>query len=326
MTFYGGVQVIAVNFDSYITNNNATLTSGSLVGFTGSEASTIPYSVVIIAPNSYNETLNAFKIDTPGFSLINVSPNLPMKITAGRNKTFTLNIKTPSYKYVGPLSITSIYSLEIPPTINISMINFYSMNSNLSKTQFGGAVQGFQTSSGSIDFETINITNGNGYTEEFTSFHTNTTGFSIVNVSPSLPRKISARQSQLFTIQIKTPNSNYSGMLSIIEQYNAPKPRYINVTQVNFFDDNVLQNWTFFSTALYGFNSSAGLYYPYSFNIDNSTSTVVSFITNTTGFRILNVTPTLPLKLGGKTQTFTLRIATPNASYTGPISIIEQYK
>lgn len=211
--------------------------------------------------------------------------------------------------------------------VNVSVVNTYSTNLNSSKVEFGGSVSGFNATPGSTYLETFSITLGSAFpAENFTSIQTNTTGFNIIGVSPALPIRVNSGQSQQFTLQIKTPNSNYSGALSIIEYYNAPKPKYVNVTQVNFFNSNVSTNQTYFSSALYGFNTSAGSYYLYSFQINNGTATILSFAANTTGFKILNVTPSLPLKLTGNNQLFSLRIAVPNYTYSGPVSIIERYK
>ena len=207
-------------------------------------------------------------------------------------------------------------------TIHVSMINTYYINST-GRPTFGGSIPGFNLSSGTTQFKTFDTNAGS--TEYITSFQTNTTGFSVINISPTLPVKITGGQSQEFTLQIRTPDSNYSGALTIIGYTNSPKPVYVTVTQVNIFWHNVTENRTYFSAALNGFNSSANSYL-YTFYISNSTATWLSFATNTTGFRILNVTPSLPYKITTKSQAFTIRIGVPNSSYSGPLTLIEQYR
>jgi hypothetical protein len=212
--------------------------------------------------------------------------------------------------------------------VNVSVINTYATNLNSSKIEFGGSVTGFNTTSNNIYLETFSINVGSGFpSENFTSIQTNTTGFNVISISPILPIKVNGGQSQQFTLQIKTPSTNYSGALSILEYYWAPKPKYVNVTQVNFFIDNTSSNRTIFTIALYGFNASAGSNYLYSFSITNGSSiTLLSFVANTSGFKVLNVTPSLPLKPTSNRQSFSLKISVPNYTYSGPISIIERYK
>ena len=235
---------------------------------------------------------------------------------------------------VGFLGLLALILIAYPSSsshwTNVTRIDTYYVNTNMSMTgtHFEGSVSGFETASGASYLETVYINVGSSFpTEKFTSIKTNTTGFSIISVSPSLPIKVNGGQSQQLTLQIKTPSSNYTGPLSIIEYYNAPKPKYVNVSQVNFFSHNVTANRTYFAIALYGFNTTAGSSYLYSFGISNGINTTrLSFATNTTGFTILNVTPSLPLKLTSNSQTFTLRIQTPNSNYAGPLSVIGYYK
>ncbi len=321
------IKVTAVNTRCVIPNKNMNVTCSTISGFNFSAGSTKAFNITLTAPSRYGEMLKSIKINDRNFSIVRVIPSLPQNISANTSLAFTVYINTSYKSYVGPISLSEIYNVTSPRLINVSMINSYFVNTNSSETSFSGSLQGFETSPGIIYFETFNTTNLWNYNENFTSIQTNTSGFSIVDVSPKLPVKIESGKSQIFTLQIKAPNSDYIGPLSVITYYNAPKPKYVNVTQLNAFFNDATTNMTYFSAALRGFNAFASSYELYTIYIDNATNaTWLSFDTNTTGFKIVDVTPELPLKITNNQQAFTLRIIVPNYSYGGPISIIEHYK
>ncbi|OJI08087.1 MAG: hypothetical protein BK997_01105 [Candidatus Micrarchaeum sp. ARMAN-1] len=322
------INVTAVNMADYQINGNITEPNAALQGFNGDSGAVTPYTFVINAHRLYNITIISFKINTPGFSLANTSPILPLKIIKGGNESLTLYLNMPNTKYTGPLSITEYYKVQIPNEhlINITQINTYYVNTIPNSTYFGGAISGFITNGSSTYLESFDVNNNANYPKNFTSFRTNTTGFNITNVMPSLPVKINSNSSQQFTFSIKTPGANYSGPLNIIGYYTA-KPTYVNVTQVNVYDNNA-SNITELAGVLTGFNTTAlGSYYIYSFDEDNSTgSNFTSFTTNTTGFSIMNVTPKLPFIIkSNSSQLFALRIRVPNYTYSGPLSITAHY-
>ncbi len=321
------IKVTAVNTRCVILNKNMNVTCSTISGFNFSAGSTKAFNITLTAPSQYGEMLKSIKINDRNFSIVRVIPSLPQNISANTSLAFTVYINTSYKSYVGPISLSEIYNVTSPRLINVSMINSYFVNTNSSETAFSGSIPGFETYPGATYFETINDTNLWNYDENFTSIQTNTSGFSITSVSPKLPMEIDSGKNQIFTLQIKTPRSNYTGTLSLITRYNAPKPKYINVTQLNAFFNDVATNKTYFSASLHGFNALASSYELYTLYVLNGTNaTWVSFSTNTTGFNIVNVTPTLPLKITSGQQAFTLRIAVPDHSYSGPISVIEHYK
>lgn len=321
------IRVTAINTRCVVLNKNMNVTCSSIAGFNFSTGSTKAFNISITAPSQYGETLKAIKINDQNFSIVKVIPSLPQNISANTSLAFTVYINTSYKSYVGPISLSEIYNTTHSRLINVSMINSYFVNTNSSGISFSGSVPGFETYPGATYFETINTTNLWNYDENFTSIQTNTSGFSIMSVSPKLPVEIAGGKYQIFTLQIKTPSTNYTGTLSLITHYNAPKPKYVNVTQLNTFFNDATTNRTYFSASLYGFNALASSYELYTLYVLNGTNaTWMSFSTNATGFKIVNVTPTLPLKITSSQQAFTLRIAVPNYSYTGPISIIERYK
>jgi len=53
----------------------------------------------------YTHSIDSFSISTPGFSIVSVQPNLPIKLSAGSSASVTLTIQTPNYAYTGPVTI-----------------------------------------------------------------------------------------------------------------------------------------------------------------------------------------------------------------------------
>lgn len=54
----------------------------------------------------FSHPINAITIQTPGFSIISINPQLPtQKIPSGGSISITITIQTPSYAYTGPLDL-----------------------------------------------------------------------------------------------------------------------------------------------------------------------------------------------------------------------------
>jgi len=55
-------------------------------------------------------SINQITVDTPGFTLISVSPSLPYNVSPGGSVAITLVIRAPNTNYSGPLNIVLVTS------------------------------------------------------------------------------------------------------------------------------------------------------------------------------------------------------------------------
>ncbi len=76
----------------------------SLSGFTNKSGAIIYYT--FLYPRSSSQTsISLLTTDTPGFSVLSVSPTPPQIISAGGNETFTIEFGLPNTAYIGTLDI-----------------------------------------------------------------------------------------------------------------------------------------------------------------------------------------------------------------------------
>jgi len=105
------------------------------------------------------------------------------------------------------------------PKVNVTAVDLSIVYNGLSSGYLGPTSQslpGFTTVSGSSYSYTITFTSSAAIlTHSITSIYTNTPGFSITSVSPTLPYSFSPGSTFTVTIIIQTPTSSYDGVLQI---------------------------------------------------------------------------------------------------------------
>ncbi len=73
--------------------------AGTLTG--GSEA---VYTIVMSSSALLlSHNINDISINTPGFSIISISPSLPYSLSPGSNVSITITVQTPNVNYNGPI-------------------------------------------------------------------------------------------------------------------------------------------------------------------------------------------------------------------------------
>jgi len=92
--------------------------TGSTSGYLGPTSQVIYYSNSVSGGQQFSLTLtltssallfthyiNSITLNTNGFTLVSISPNLPYSLSPGSSVSFTLTIQAPSYNFNGPLNI-----------------------------------------------------------------------------------------------------------------------------------------------------------------------------------------------------------------------------
>jgi len=92
--------------------------TGSTSGYLGPTSQVFSYSNSVSGSQQFSLTLtltssalllthyiNSITLNTNGFTLVSISPNLPYSLSPGSSVSFTLTIQAPSYNFNGPLNI-----------------------------------------------------------------------------------------------------------------------------------------------------------------------------------------------------------------------------
>jgi hypothetical protein len=58
----------------------------------------------------HTHSINQIALDTPGFTLLSISPSLPYSVSPGGSVTITLVIRVPNTNYIGSLNIIMVAS------------------------------------------------------------------------------------------------------------------------------------------------------------------------------------------------------------------------
>ena len=106
------IPYVTVTNIQLITNSPSGKNMTELVGFTQTANSIENYTISISNPTYYNMTLENFEVKTANFSLVRVSPNLPVVIKPQTAENFTLSLKLPNYTYNGTLFIIENYKIN----------------------------------------------------------------------------------------------------------------------------------------------------------------------------------------------------------------------
>lgn len=113
-----GTQVVAPTHNVQITSGNLNVYyQGSTSGYFGPTSQALSGSINLKGGDTYTETItisssallythsiNQFTVNTPGFTLVSVSPNLPISLSPGSSAAITLTIKAPDEDYSGPVT------------------------------------------------------------------------------------------------------------------------------------------------------------------------------------------------------------------------------
>jgi len=109
------VQITAINleieytglFGGYFGPSSQSI-GGALSATAGS---TITYTFTLTSNAILlTHSINQIALDTPGFTLLSVSPSLPYSVSPGGSVSITLEIQVPDTSYVGPLNIIVVTS------------------------------------------------------------------------------------------------------------------------------------------------------------------------------------------------------------------------
>ena len=63
-----------------------------------------------------SHNINNISINTPGFSIISISPSLPYSLSPGSNVSITITVQTPNVNYNGPIAFI------------LSLVNYFNKN------------------------------------------------------------------------------------------------------------------------------------------------------------------------------------------------------
>jgi hypothetical protein len=110
-----GTPTVSVN----INNINLQISyTGITSGFLGPTSQALSYSNSVNGGQQFSLTLtltssalllshdiNSITLNTNGFTLISISPNLPYSLSPGSSVSFSLMIQAPNYNFNGPLNI-----------------------------------------------------------------------------------------------------------------------------------------------------------------------------------------------------------------------------
>jgi autotransporter translocation and assembly factor TamB len=113
-----GTQVVAPTHNVQITGGNLNVYyQGSTSGYFGPTSQALSGTISLKGGATYTETItikssallytysiNQFTVNTPGFTLVSVSPNLPISLSPGSSAAITLTIKVPDEDYSGPVT------------------------------------------------------------------------------------------------------------------------------------------------------------------------------------------------------------------------------
>lgn len=103
------VQITGGNLNVYYqgsTNGYFGPTSQALSGSINLQGGDTYTEIITITSSAllYTHNINQFTVNTPGFILESVSPNLPISLSPGSSATVTLKIKVPDEDYSGPVT------------------------------------------------------------------------------------------------------------------------------------------------------------------------------------------------------------------------------
>jgi len=103
------VDVTAVDLSiqyTGITSGYLGPTSQSLNGFTVTAGSQFTYTITFTSSAALlTHRINAIYVNTPGFSIVSISPNLPYSFGPGSTVTITITMTAPSSSYTGVLNL-----------------------------------------------------------------------------------------------------------------------------------------------------------------------------------------------------------------------------
>jgi len=81
-------------------------TSQSLNGFTVTASNQFTYTITFTTSAVLlTHSINAIYVNTPGFSIVSISPNLPYSFGPGSTVTITITMTAPSSSYTGVLNL-----------------------------------------------------------------------------------------------------------------------------------------------------------------------------------------------------------------------------
>ena len=81
-------------------------TSQSLNGFTVTAGGQFTYTITFTSSAILlTHSINAIYVNTPGFTIVSISPNLPYSFSPGSTGTITITMTAPSSSYTGVLNL-----------------------------------------------------------------------------------------------------------------------------------------------------------------------------------------------------------------------------
>jgi hypothetical protein len=114
----GALASVATSSD--VTGINLSVNyTGVTSGYLGPDTQSLPASVIVAGGGQFTETItfsdsaillthsiNYVSVDTPGFTLVSMSPSTPISLSPGSSVAVTFTIQAPSSSYNGPISIS----------------------------------------------------------------------------------------------------------------------------------------------------------------------------------------------------------------------------
>jgi hypothetical protein len=173
-------------------------------------------------------TVYSIQLGTTGFGITSLNPDTPFNVSAGSQKTESLEISTPDHSYNGNLTIMAYSEIVDPPSNTDpppNTTNTISLNSIIVKTVYSSngiygnttmSFTGANESAGSSFPYKIRLSNSRAANITVNSITSGTSGFVLDNIAPSLPRSIPSESSANESFTVQTPSAPYSGNLTIL--------------------------------------------------------------------------------------------------------------
>lgn len=134
---------------------------------------------------------------------------------------------TTTISYTGAVAgSTSVNTTTIIPTsgVYVPSVLVYYHNESSGQTSLGGRLTGFSTKTQggnyTFGFTTHYFGKDISVYENITSVYTNTTGFSVLFVSPAMPIKLLAGNNATIDATLQLPARPYAGLVSIVVNYS----------------------------------------------------------------------------------------------------------